>query len=930
MNGLLNRVIRYWHECLLVEDVLGKDISLNVRSRAILSPTRSDPFICGGEGKVCLDETEGLKRFQQRTALQNLDVYYGYPLYCYFDETAKKAVVAPLLVVKVDLNRSEGKLWATRAESIPLFGAQALGKLGLRIEEISDLNNRLELIFSAGSAVSPNACWKNLYDLVCEECDVPVGEPINPDTLSTSATGAKVYGLLNKSMFFSSEVSAFNANLLRDLDELSRKNDLDSSALGFITGSKESRPRSSFTPLLPVQYNEYQLAALRSILGERLSVVTGPPGTGKSQFITLLLVNILFQGKTCLFVSHTNEAVGVVTKNLNELFSNILIRTGSKEHRQSVPGSVNELFALRSRASGSRTRWREVEVKWRHVETLHKRLVERDEQETHLLEQLRELDDQTSGQRASFNIMERLRSLFVRVYLQIKIALLTRALESTPTKSELEKQLVETESSYVSLCCEYVKTNYLDRLLSNKKSTGAVRSFVNSVAARGWSDEIDADLFQKALVGLPLWCSTLKSVRGSFPLVSNAFDYVIFDEASQVDLPSAAPALYRARSAIVVGDPMQLSHIAGITNDVDKQIAVKHGLTSTLGVYPHRIRYTTVSLYRAAENSLTHPPILLASHYRSEDEIIALCNDTFYSGRLKIETSLDWRSYPKSLPRGVQWIDCAGVAERFPSGSRINRKEVECVVDLVKETVQNLRDTKLTIGIVTPYSRQQFEISTRLLSELGQETLDAFNIKVLTAHKFQGSERDIMICSLVVAGRGDGGSDRWYNLYPQILNVALSRARRLLYIVGDKRYCLSRNGVLGTLANKFDALSKERDLERQSLHEQFDSVPERMLYSELAKRMSEMPGYKLIPKVVSKRYTLDLAVVGPRKFDIECDGSQHELIDGIPISDDIRRDMYLEQQGWEVVRIPNYRILTALTRVGSEVVERVLRTELSE
>jgi len=239
MNDLLNRVIRYWHECLLVEDVLGKDISLNVRSRAILSPTQSDPFICGGEAKVCLDETEGLKRFQERTALQNLDVYYGYPLYCYFDESAKKTVVAPLLVVRVDLNRSEGKLWATRAESIPLFGAQALGKLGLRIEEISDLNNRLQSIFSAGSAVSPNACWKNLFDLVCEECDLPLGEPIDPDTLSASATGAKVYGLLNKSMFFSSEVSAFNANLLRDLDELSRKNDLDSSALGFITGSKE-------------------------------------------------------------------------------------------------------------------------------------------------------------------------------------------------------------------------------------------------------------------------------------------------------------------------------------------------------------------------------------------------------------------------------------------------------------------------------------------------------------------------------------------------------------------------------------------------------------------------------------------------------------------------------------------------------------------
>lgn len=54
------------------------------------------------------------------------------------------------------------------------------------------------------------------------------------------------------------------------------------------------------------------------------------------------------------------------------------------------------------------------------------------------------------------------------------------------------------------------------------------------------------------------------------------------------------------------------------------------------------------------------------------------------------------------------------------------------------------------------------------------------------------------VSSLVVSGRGAGGSDRWFNFYPQILNVALSRAKRLLYIIGDKEYCSSRSGALGT------------------------------------------------------------------------------------------------------------------------------------
>ena len=64
-------------------------------------------------------------------------------------------------------------------------------------------------------------------------------------------------------------------------------------------------------------------------------------------------------------------------------------------------------------------------------------------------------------------------------------------------------------------------------------------------------------------------------------------------------------------------------------------------------------------------------------------------------------------------------------------------------------------------------------------------------------------------------------------------------------------------------------------------------------------------------------------------IDIECDGSQHEIIDGIPIAEDVRRDEFLEQQGWEVVRIPNCRIQTSLAQVGNEIVDHVTMRERS-
>lgn len=91
-----------------------------------------------------------------------------------------------------------------------------------------------------------------------------------------------------------------------------------------------------------------------------------------------------------------------------------------------------------------------------------------------------------------------------------------------------------------------------------------------------------------------------------------------------------------------------------------------------------------------------------------------------------------------------------------------------------------------------------------------------------------------MICSLVVASRGDELDDFYTSL--------------------EIRF-----------PKKLDKIDSERDLEAQSMHEHFDSMPERMLCSELAKRMPDLPGYKLTPKVVVKRYTWTWHRSGPER-----------------------------------------------------------------
>jgi superfamily I DNA and/or RNA helicase len=518
------------------------------------------------------------------------------------------------------------------------------------------------------------------------------------------------------------------------------------------------------------------------------------------------------------------------------------------------------------------------------------------------------------------SFFRKIKIYFESIILSFKLKRIKTELGKLPSRIYFESKIRELEKEFYLSCQDFIGNVYLEKMLGSGNKTGLVNIFLNQVNKRRIGDEeINESSFTDILQILKIWSSTLKSLRGTFPLKAGIFDYVIFDEASQIDLPSAAPALYRANKAIIVGDPMQLTHIAGISKEIDFGLAKIYGLTEMKDVYPAKIRYCDVSLYKAAENSLSHPPILLTNHYRSEDQIISLCNQVFYEGRLKILSTLDYQKFPSNLPLGIQWIDVKGEVYNHPSGGRINQQEVDEAARVFQKVLKEISGTNLSIGIVTPYSRQRKALFEKITSQTPVDILEKHNVKILTVHQFQGSEKDIVIFSLVVSSRGKGNSDKWYNIYPQILNVALSRARYLLYIVGDKNFCENREGILGKIVGAYNKIKDEEKLEKHDLYARFDTPTERVFYEELQKIGLEKLGYKLVPKLVAKRYTLDFAIVGKKKIDIEIDGTQHEIISGMPVLEDIERDKFLrEKEGWRILRFPNYRVLSEMPKVIEE------------
>ncbi len=108
---------------------------------------------------------------------------------------------------------------------------------------------------------------------------------------------------------------------------------------------------------------------------------------------------------------------------------------------------------------------------------------------------------------------------------------------------------------------------------------------------------------QVAIVGadLPIWIVTSLSARRALPLSPCLFDLVIIDEASQCDIPSALPLLYRARRALIIGDPHQLRHISTLRTSDETALSADYGLSDSISTWSYNDR----SLYNLAEEAST-------------------------------------------------------------------------------------------------------------------------------------------------------------------------------------------------------------------------------------------------------------------------------------------------------------------------------------
>lgn len=750
--------------------------------------------------------------------------------------------------------------------------------------------------------------------------------------------------------------SAATAQLMRELDELSDRTDWRSTAAASLV-TRSSSPlaskNSALPTIAPLAISHSQEEILTKSRLESLTVVTGPPGTGKSQIVVNLVSNAWIRNESILLTSTNNAAVDVAVKRANDVARGLLLRTGNKQVREQLPDQIAQLISQvkpqspddQSRIEGQAFRCAKARNDYldllrqnAEAENLQFDRINRELSASIVVSNFEVInigEDEVArilrylirlSQKRFFKNL-RWRRLGRKHEWSSSIDLAQPLLEWLKLRSEVSKseieihyqredignredQLAALDENWRTASAELIQY----RLQQNLHSS---QSLLAQFAEARSSYYGTSKAIGNSLSKIKGWASTALSLHQNFPLEAGLFDYVIVDEASQCHLAYILPAAYRAKHLVIVGDANQLSPIPQLTDAQERSVARRNGLP-TEDLENYQLSSARFSAFDAFSKIVGADSVnLLIEHFRSHPQIARWFNETFYQSQLRVLTDI---SNLQREGRVLTWLETRGEASRPGpgKGSWINLAEAEAVAEIVLFQMSLGR----SIGVVTPFSAQEDLIREIIYSRTSRDVLGEVNFRVGTAHKFQGDERDTIVFSSVLAPGISKKSASWLQGGDgrRLLNVSVSRARERLIVVGHPEISQFECAILTSLQMFIRTV---HEFEDNRINPQFDSVPEEKLYEAMI-----AVGLDPLSKVNVEGYDLDFSLVtGSVKLDIEVDGDQHyrsALGRHLGLCrEDISRDRVLIKAGWQVLRIPAWECVKYPQQSAMSVLELV-------
>lgn len=546
--------------------------------------------------------------------------------------------------------------------------------------------------------------------------------------------------------------------------------------------------------IYPFGLNQSQKKAVENAFSSQISIIQGPPGTGKTQTILNIIANAVLNNKTVAVVSNNNSATHNVVEKLEKKelsflaaflgsksnktwflnnqtgnYPNMALWELSKQEKDLLKKEISILSKTLNKMLNVKNRIAEIEQELfqlkpeqhyfneyynTNIEKLHEQTLTISSEKILSLwleyEKYAEIDKKP-------NLLQKLFIMFRFNFSAIKFFSKTPDLVIPFLQQQFyivrEKELTVEKKQLETKLGHYSFEEKMQEL--SEKSLTLFRAELSE--RYNWKNERpkfeEKDFRGNSAIfnsEYPVILSTTYSIKHTLN-ANYVYDYLIIDEASQVDLTTGVLAFACARNVVIVGDLQQLPNVIG-NEDFRKSEDIwnKYSL-------PEAYHFSTHSLLSSALELWTDiPRILLREHYRCHPKIINFCNQKFYGGKLIVMTKDSQEDNVLNMYRTTLGSHARG---------HVNQRQIDIIK---KEVLPNLKAYAYeNIGIITPYRAQVAAMKAQFDDKL----------EIDTVHKFQGREKNAIILTSVDNVISNFVDDA------RMLNVAVSRAVNSLTVV---------------------------------------------------------------------------------------------------------------------------------------------------